>query len=605
MMPQNRNAWLVAITVALSCAWAYAGPEPRADRHGSGTDEVKLVLQREQHAPIDRRAELQSALKRQPDLAAARWQSGYVAASGVWRSYGDSPDGALLTKLESYRTRRAAARNTVRDQLTVAGWCKREGLRDQERAHRRVALNFASPAEQPEILDSLGYRRVGDQWLSPQDIEDWRRYSRAAEDSLKVWGNRVERLAAQLQESPRQREMARAALLEIRDPAAIPALESRLAGRDVAESLLLIKVLTSMPAYEASLALARLAVFSEWAETRKSATAALVGRKLEDFVPPLISLVSVPTESRVYLAPMRGQLLYTYFTVRENHQQIRASSTTFLPAPRVNIVIRQPTNGPLTVFGAVGDMYEQFANQLAANDSSRFAAEQIHARERLRASENEAVQDLNSRVSGVLSQVSGCERYTDPRQLWNWWADEADIRSGDKQVVVEDFVQQPAAQVDITVIAGHSCFQAGTPVWTETGPVPIDQIRIGDRVLSQNAETGELAYKPVLHKSLGPARELLRVTAGDETLVCTDGHRFWVAGEAWIKARELTPKTLLHTATASVPVESVSEGPKDQTHNLVVADFHSYFVGQQAFLVQDLPLPRSTNCVVPGLQPEW
>ncbi|HVW00030.1 MAG TPA: polymorphic toxin-type HINT domain-containing protein [Planctomycetaceae bacterium] len=142
-------------------------------------------------------------------------------------------------------------------------------------------------------------------------------------------------------------------------------------------------------------------------------------------------------------------------------------------------------------------------------------------------------------------------------------------------------------------------------MWTETGPVPIDQIRVGDRVLAQNAETGELAYKPVLHKSLGPKRQLIRVTAGDETLVCTYGHRFWVAGEAWIMARELTPKKLLHTATRSIPVESVSEGPEDETHNLVVADFHSYFVGKQAFLVQDLPLPRSTNCVVPGLQPEW
>ncbi|HVW01085.1 MAG TPA: polymorphic toxin-type HINT domain-containing protein, partial [Planctomycetaceae bacterium] len=103
--------------------------------------------------------------------------------------------------------------------------------------------------------------------------------------------------------------------------------------------------------------------------------------------------------------------------------------------------------------------------------------------------------------------------------------------------------------------------------------------------------------------TVGPARQLLRVTAGTDTLTCTDGHRFWVPREAWTKARELRPNDLLHTATGAIPVTSLSEGAVAETHNLVVADFHSYFVGKQALLVQDLPLPLSTNCVVPGLQP--
>jgi hypothetical protein len=98
---------------------------------------------------------------------------------------------------------------------------------------------------------------------------------------------------------------------------------------------------------------------------------------------------------------------------------------------------------------------------------------------------------------------------------------------------------------------------------------------------------------------------MVRVTARGESVTSTSDHRFWVSGEAWTKARDLTAKHLLHTARGTIRVESVTEADVDRTYNLVVADFHSYFVGKQAILVQDLPLPRSTNCVVPGLRPEW
>ena len=40
-------------------------------------------------------------------------------------------------------------------------------------------------------------------------------------------------------------------------------------------------------------------------------------------------------------------------------------------------------------------------------------------------------------------------------------------------------------------------FVAGTLVRTDRGLIPIDKIRIGDRVLSQPEESGELAYKRV------------------------------------------------------------------------------------------------------------
>jgi hypothetical protein len=51
----------------------------------------------------------------------------------------------------------------------------------------------------------------------------------------------------------------------------------------------------------------------------------------------------------------------------------------------------------------------------------------------------------------------------------------------------------------------------------------------------------------------------------------------------------------------STRVESQNTDRNEQTYNLVVPDFHTYFVGQSGLLAQDLLIPRPTNKLVPGL----
>ena len=51
---------------------------------------------------------------------------------------------------------------------------------------------------------------------------------------------------------------------------------------------------------------------------------------------------------------------------------------------------------------------------------------------------------------------------------------------------------------------------------TITGQVAIEySVQIGDRVLAQDADTGELAYKPVLGTTLRPPTEMVLVTTSD------------------------------------------------------------------------------------------
>jgi len=145
------------------------------------------------------------------------------------------------------------------------------------------------------------------------------------------------------------------------------------------------------------------------------------------------------------------------------------------------------------------------------------------------------------------------------------------------------------------------CFLPGTPVWTDVGAVPIERIRVGDRVLAQDPSTGELAYKLVLQTTVRPNAATVRVGVGDEEIYATRGHPFWVSGKGWKMARNLQPGWRLHTPSGSREITHVGEGPEFQAHNLLVADFQNFFVGQTKILVHDSSVRQPTSAIVPGV----
>ena len=71
-----------------------------------------------------------------------------------------------------------------------------------------------------------------------------------------------------------------------------------------------------------------------------------------------------------------------------------------------------------------------------------------------------------------------------------------------------------------------------------------------------------------------------------------------------MKASQLESGMLLHTTSGPLPIVSVDSGSEAETYNLVVADFSTYFVGQQQILSHDFTLRRATSAVVPGLKPQ-
>ena len=66
--------------------------------------------------------------------------------------------------------------------------------------------------------------------------------------------------------------------------------------------------------------------------------------------------------------------------------------------------------------------------------------------------------------------------------------------------------------------------------------------------------------------------------------------------------RNLRSGQTLHCANGTVQVSLVTQEPQpQQTYNLVVADFDTYFVGAERIFTHDVTERKPTRSIVPGL----
>jgi len=95
--------------------------------------------------------------------------------------------------------------------------------------------------------------------------------------------------------------------------------------------------------------------------------------------------------------------------------------------------------------------------------------------------------------------------------------------------------------------------------------------------------------------------KMVEFTTDSETIETSGGHRFWVSGTGWNRARDFQPGVRLYGLLKTHGVRTVRVVDPKTTYNLIVADFHTYFVGQARILSHDNTIPRATGAVVPGL----
>jgi len=135
------------------------------------------------------------------------------------------------------------------------------------------------------------------------------------------------------------------------------------------------------------------------------------------------------------------------------------------------------------------------------------------------------------------------------------------------------------------------CFVAGTLVTTEDGQEPIEEIEVGDKVLSEDETTGEVAVKTVTETYINETDELIHIGVNGETISATPTHPFYVDKLGWTLARSLRAGDVLVLSNGElVTVEWVQheilESPI-KVYNFEVQDFHTYFVGECGVLVHN------------------
>jgi hypothetical protein len=83
-----------------------------------------------------------------------------------------------------------------------------------------------------------------------------------------------------------------------------------------------------------------------------------------------------------------------------------------------------------------------------------------------------------------------------------------------------------------------------TAVATETGPRPIENTAVGEKVWSFDPNTGQSVLAKVYEH---PGHQLREIEVAGQVLHTTDSHPFWVTGRGWTEAGEIVAGDVLRT----------------------------------------------------------
>ena len=552
-----------------------------------------------------REALLHQATEYEPNLAAANWHLGRVKERGKWTDYEViAQEVKNNSVLKEYRRLREEADDTLAGHLALANWCNENELREQEEAHLWRVLEFTP--DHAEARRRLGHIQVNGIWLTADERREQFEQLVAQRQALSKWQPQMRQIAHGLnRRGQTQREAAEAKLRAIDTPDAIGAMEAEICPLGAEASQIVVEVIAAMQQHEASLALARHAVFSPHPAVRKFACEQLQARRKHTYVPALLAELQTPVVSRSQIYRGRGgSLVCRQVMAREgqDRRDLAVLETEYQRIARIG-----------------GDRNETLSRALADLQQTQIMRDAAISRE------NSQTMAMNTRVMQVLESSTGEILPPTPQDWWQWWNDENEVFVATDKAVRQIYQRDEVAVADRpTFPTGEpptgggdtsgpplislpptmrtcDCLAAGTKVWTDIGPLAIEQIQVGDRVLAQDAETGELAYKPVLGTTIRPASQLVRIEAGQDAITTSGGHLYWTSGSGWQKARKLESGGELHSVRGTVRISGVAEAEFAPTYNLIVADFHTYFVGSSLVLCHDNTISEPTNALVPGL----
>ena len=543
--------------------------------------------------------------------------------------------------LREYGQRRNAALGNPLAEFELAQWCRTQDLTERERLHlmRVVAHPNAKPAHRKTAAKRLRLRQHAGMLLTEQQYEQIAERTKEVTEALEEWSVQALRWRKAIASGKRKKNEAMKALAELDDPRSIAALELELSPLSEELALAVVGVLDRIEHPSATMSLVRHALGSPWPSVMDAAMDALEQRPRHEYVPALLANLDTPmytafkviaTEKPDGTAIVRREQIF----VKEGLERTQALVVHSMATPMVNYqqrsnnysswrISNDPTEWKNTRATTDPEVTMDDRTARSLEQKARAVGEAKRTRTRI-AMQNERIAESNQRIFRILEHATGELIARSPTAWWDWWYDynevttTADCYYGEPQYggkpteFLNAFVysRYSATVRTETTTTGErvgpptSCFRAQTPVWTETGLVPIESVTVGDRVLSKDTENGQLELHLVLGHTLRPPAEIIEIEFDQSTIQCTKGHPFWVSGAGWRMAKLLKPGDRIHALDGTLEVCSVNANfMHDETHNLIVDKAATYFVGKQGLLVHDNTYRRPTRAVIPGFLP--
>jgi hypothetical protein len=628
-----------AMLTLLSISWAATENSSSTGKTGKMNSAAKIVadvLQRETNEPVPNRGELlKPALELAHNNELALWSSGFVfdTTKKEWLRFDEVPAAAKNDdRLTTYRTILKKYDETVNGQMELAQWCLKRNLTDQARAHLSKILEMNQDNTDARRL--LGERLMAGKWVTESDIANAEAQAKKETIAYRKWQSKIEKIHTNLQRGKRQNDAARSELMAITDLDAAGAIALVLCADGGDTAPVGIEALKNLPGREPAMALTQLAFYLPWEPFGKSAARALNSHNKFDYVPLVLSQMQIPIQSKaeIYGSFDNGTLLYRHVFYREGPDE---HDLAVFDTPYQHVFIGRPqeivpdtAKRPLSGSERAA-YYEQARITNIVNRATAMANFQADATQKATQREmavkqfNIKAESLNLLLCNILSEAnqqsissndvlpannatsSKAYQSYSPSDWYQWWNDYNEVYTPEipTRTVYAPSPGKTVMSIPYAVVR-LSCLVGDTPVWTEMGPVPIKDVTVGDRVFACDAETGCLALKPVLKRTVRPKEktgDLVSITAEGKNILASGGHVFWVSGKGWIKARDLKAGMRLHTMKGTADIEEVGTGEAQTTYNLIVADFHTFFAGNVMSLTHDNTLRQPTNMIVPGL----
>ncbi|HVJ80890.1 MAG TPA: polymorphic toxin-type HINT domain-containing protein [Planctomycetia bacterium] len=509
-----------------------------------------------------------------PGDAASHWERGEVFHRGAWRhaaAVEPAPENREFVE------RRRKTRETGESHWDLAKWAKKHGAAEEFRAHAVIAerLGFTSP----DMHKTLGRKLKDGEWGTAAEFAARAKLLEERRAIDREWTKQLAGLPVPPKRIP-----------SIADPRAIPTFEREVSARSDGGARLVVEQLRGMTHQAATSSLARHAVFGPGEGSRSAAAAALLERPADAFVPFMLDWLSplvVDSGPGINGAPTWFWRDYDRTSFAE--ARIRSIRTS------ASLGGVQGSGRSLVAAGAASD------DRRVPAESTWTTLAEIHKRavgDKIEAALS-ATEARALRTRGVLSTVARKDLGDDPAVWRKWWTEaggaffDADAPAAPLPAVDESTSVDAVAIIQSSNVGQPGtmlgeCFRFDTPVWTERGLRPIHKIELGDRVLSRDVRSGELAFKPVIYRTLLPRSAMQALSVGEEVVHATGSHAFWADGRGWVKARDLKPGATLRTYDGKTRVVPGKEGPSERAFNLEVAEFGTFFVGKAGVLVHDL-----------------